>query len=47
MLFLKKFTIYIYIRLFWGHVGDWTARIDPKQLVLLDVAYVINNVVPL
>ena len=25
---------------FWDHVGEWTARIEPKQLVLLDVGYV-------
>ena len=25
------------VRLFWDHVGEWTARIEPKQLVLLDV----------
>ena len=31
------------IRLFWDHVEEWTARIEPKQLVLLDVVYVVNN----
>ena len=31
---------------FWDHVGEWTARIEPKQLVLLDVGYVVNNVLP-
>ena len=25
------------VRPFWDHVGEWTARIEPKQLVLLDV----------
>ena len=29
---------------FWNHVGKWTARIEPKQLVLLDVGYIIDNV---
>ena len=28
------------VRPFWDHVGEWTARIEPKQLVLLDVGYV-------
>ena len=28
---------------FWSHVGEWTACID-KQLVLLDVGYVVDNV---
>ncbi len=27
------------VRPFWDHVGEWTARIEPKQLVLLDVGY--------
>ena len=31
---------------FWDHVGEWTARIETKQLVLLDVGYVVNNVLP-
>ena len=31
---------------FWDHVGECTARIEPKQLVLLDVGYVIDNVLP-
>ena len=31
---------------FWSHVGKWTAHIDPKQLVLLDVGYVVDNVDP-
>ena len=31
---------------FWSHVGEWTARISPKQLVLLDVGYVVENVDP-
>ena len=31
---------------FWDHVGEWTARIDPKQLILLDIGYVVDNVLP-
>ena len=31
---------------FWDHVGEWTARIELKQLVLLDVGYVEDNVLP-
>ena len=31
---------------FWSHFEEWMARISPKQLVLLDVGYVIDNVVP-
>ena len=31
---------------FWDHVGEWTARIEPKKLVLLDVGYVVDNVLP-
>ena len=27
-------------------VGEWTARIEPKQLVLFDVGYVVDNVLP-
>ena len=34
------------VRSFWDHVGEWTARIEPKQLVLLDVGYVADNVLP-
>ena len=30
---------------FWSHVGKWMARISPRQLMLLDVGYVIDNVV--
>ena len=33
-------------RPFWNHVGEWTARIEPKQLVLLNVGYVVDNVLP-
>ena len=41
-------TFYNYERVspFWDHVGEWTARIEPKQLVLLDVGYVVDNVLP-
>ena len=35
------------VRPFWGHVGEWTANFIPKQLVLLDVGYVVDNVEPL
>ena len=35
-----------WVRPFWDHVGEWTARIEPKQLVLLDVGYVVVNVLP-
>ena len=31
---------------FWSHVEEWTVRIDPKQLVLLDVGCLIDNVDP-
>ena len=31
---------------FWDHVGEWTTCIEPKQLVLLDVGYVVDNVLP-
>ena len=24
----------------------WTAQIEPKQLVLLDVSYIVDNVLP-
>ena len=34
------------VRPFWDHLGEWTARIEPKQLVLLDVGYVVDNVLP-
>ena len=29
---------------FWDHLREWTARIEAKQLVLLDVGYVVDNV---
>ena len=32
------------VRLFWGHVGEWTAHIGPKQLVLLEFSYIVDNV---
>ena len=31
------------VRSFWNHIGEWMARIEPQQLVLLDVGYVIDN----
>ena len=31
---------------FWNHVGEWTARIESKQLVLLDICYVGDNILP-
>ena len=34
------------VRPFWDHVGEWTACIEPKQLMLLDVGYVVDNVLP-
>ena len=34
------------VRPFWDPVSEWTARIEPKQLVLLDVGYVVDNVLP-
>ena len=34
------------VRPFEDEVGEWTARIEPKQLVLLDVGYVVDNVLP-
>ena len=32
------------VRPFWDHVGEWTACIEPKQLVLLNIGYVVDNV---
>ena len=34
------------VRPFSDYVGEWTARIKPKQLVLLNVGYVVDNVLP-
>ena len=34
------------VRPFWDHVGGWTVGIKPKQLVLPDVGYVVDNVLP-
>ena len=34
------------VRLFGSHVEQWTARISPRQFVLLDVDYVMDNVGP-
>ena len=35
-----------WVRLFWSHVREWTACIDPKKIVLLNVGYVVDNVDP-
>ena len=43
---LHAFYYYEQDRLFWSHIEEWTAHIDPKQLVLLDVGYVVDNVDP-
>ena len=32
------------VRPFWDHVGEWTASIEPKQLVLRDIGNVVDNV---
>ena len=34
------------VRPFWDHVGEWTARVEPKQLVLLGVGCVVDSVLP-
>ena len=34
------------VRPFGDHVSEWTACIEPKQLMLLDVGYVVDNVLP-
>ena len=34
------------VRPFWDHVDEWTVHIEPKQLVLLDIGYVVDNVLP-
>ena len=34
------------VRPFWDHVREWTAHIEPKQLVLLDDGYIADNVLP-
>ena len=31
---------------FWDYGGEWTARIEPSQLVLLDVGCIVDNVLP-
>ena len=38
------FYFYKRVRPFWDHVGEWAARNEPKQLVLLDVGYLVDNV---
>ena len=34
------------VRLFWNHIGEGTVCIETKQLVLLDVGYVMDNALP-
>ena len=31
---------------FWNHVWEWMACVKPKQLMLLNIGYVIDNVLP-
>ena len=38
------FYYYEWVRPFWSHVEEWTARISPRELVLLNVGYVLDNV---
>ena len=33
-------------RPFCNHIGEWTAHIEHKQLVLLGIDYVVDNVLP-
>ena len=35
-----------WVRPFWSHVEEWTACISPKQLMLLDIGYVVDNIDP-
>ena len=32
------------VRPFWDYIGEWTTRLEPKQLVLLDIGYIVDNV---
>ena len=41
---VRAFYYYEWVFPFWDHVGVWMARIKPKQLVLLDVGYIVDNV---
>ena len=34
------------VRLFWYHVGEWTTHVEPKQVMLLDLGYFVDNVLP-
>ena len=34
------------VRLFWSHVKEWTACISPRELVLFNIGYVVDNVNP-
>ena len=35
-----------FVRPFWDHVCGWTARMESKELVLLEVSYVVDNDLP-
>ena len=35
-----------WVRPFWDHAVEWTAHIKPKQLELLGVRYIVDNVLP-
>ena len=41
-------TFYYYKRVlpFWNHIRELTAHISPRQLVLLDIGNIIDNIVP-
>ena len=43
---LRAFYCYERVHPFWSHVGERIVRIDPKQLELLDIGYVVDNVDP-
>ena len=34
------------VHLFWDHIRVWTAHIELKQLMLLDIGCVIDNILP-
>ena len=42
----EAFYYYERVRSFWNHVGERTACIERKQLELLDVGYVVDNILP-
>ena len=31
---------------FWNHVREWTAHIEPKQLMLLNLGHIVDNILP-